>query len=134
MIRDVPADAPFIPGPLDIYTYLMFGFLVLAVVAFFSIIIWVLGLPGKIAIQRHHPHAETVKIMGWAGALAVVPWIHAFIWAFHDSLTIDIRRFPKAEEEAIDKEIRELTADDKKKPKTVEIDKPAPLADPPPTA
>ncbi len=131
MIRDVPADAPFIPGPIDIYTYLMFGFLVLAVVAFFSIIIWVLGLPGKIAIERRHPHAETVKLMGWAGALAVVPWIHAFIWAYHDSMTIDIRRFPDAEKKAIDEEIAKLAPESK--PKTVEVDRPPPPL-PTPTA
>jgi len=41
----------------------------------------------------------------WAGALAVVPWIHAFIWAYHDSLTIDVRRFPDAEKKAIDEEL-----------------------------
>jgi hypothetical protein len=133
MIREVPADVDLITGPLDIYTYLMFGFLLMAVVAFFSIVIWILGLPGKIAIQRHHPHAETVKIMGWAGALAVIPWIHAFIWAFHDSVTVDIRRFPDAEKKAIDEEIAQLTADDKK-PATVEIDKPTRLPDPPANA
>ncbi len=133
MIREVTPDEAMIPGPIDIYTYLMFGFLILAVIAFFSIVIWFLGLPGKIAIQRRHPHAETVKIMGWAGALAVVPWVHAFIWAFHDSLTIDIRRFPDAEKKAIDDEIAKLTAEDKKKAK-VEIDRPPPLPDPAPQA
>ncbi len=122
MIRELPPDAGLIPGPIDGYTYLMFAFLLVAVIAFFSIIIWILGLPGKIAIQRRHPHAETVKIMGWAGALAVIPWIHAFIWAFHDSLTIDIRRFPDAEKKAIDEEIARLTADGT--PARVEVDRP----------
>lgn len=125
MIREVPPDAGFIPGPIDLYTYLMFAFLLVAIVALFSIVIWVLGLPGKIAIQRRHPHAETVKLMGWAGALAVVPWIHAFIWAYRDSLTIDIRRFPDEERKAIDEEIGRLTADGK--PAKVEVDRPAPL-------
>ncbi len=125
MIRDVPADAPLLPGPFDVYTYLMFAFGLVAVVAFFSLAIWILGLPGKIAIQRRHPHAETVKIMGWAGALAVIPWIHAFIWAFHDSMTVDIRRFPDAEGKAIDEEIARLTASEKKA--KVEIDRPVPV-------
>lgn len=126
MIRQVPPDATLIPGPLDGYTYLTFAFLLVAVVTLFAILIWILGLPGKIAVQRRHPHAETVKIMGWAGALAVVPWIHAFIWAFHDSLTIDIRRFPKDEEKAIDEEIARLTGGGESK---VEVDRPTTLPD-----
>ena len=132
MIRQVPADTSLISSAFDTYDYLAFIFLLVAIVAIFSLIIWVLGLPGKIAIQRRHPHAETVKLMGWAGALAVIPWIHAFIWAYHDSLTVDIRRFPEEEKDAIDKEIAELTKDDKKK-KKVEIDKPTRLPDPTPT-
>jgi len=130
MIRDVDLDAGLISGPLDIYTYLMILFALVAVIAFFSIIIWVLGLPGRVAIKHRHPHAETVKLMGWAGALAVVPWIHAFIWAYHDSLTIDIRRFPDDEEKAIDEEIARLTASEKKK--KVEVVQPSLLSDPSP--
>ncbi|MCB1496998.1 MAG: DUF3302 domain-containing protein [Bauldia sp.] len=132
MIRQVPADTSLISSAFDTYDYLAFIFLLVAIVAIFSLIIWVLGLPGKIAIQRRHPHAETVKLMGWAGALAVIPWIHSFIWAYHDSITVDIRRFPEEEKEAIDREIAELTKDDKKT-KKVEIDKPTRLPDPTPT-
>jgi Protein of unknown function (DUF3302) len=115
MIRQVPADTSLISSAFDTYDYLAFIFLLVAIVAIFSLIIWVLGLPGKIAIQRRHPHAEEVKLMGWAGALAVVPWIHAFLWAYHDSLTIDIRRFPKDEEKAVDAEIARLSGDTNKK-------------------
>ncbi len=97
-----------ITGPLDIYDYLMFAFVVIAIVIFFSFVLFLLGLPGKIALQRRHPHAETVKWMGWAGFLVVIPWIHALIWAFHDSLTIDIRRFPAEEKEAIEREMARL--------------------------
>ena len=56
MIRHVPPDAGLVPGPIDGYTYLMFVFLLVAVVTFFSIAIWFLGLPGKIAIQRRSIH------------------------------------------------------------------------------
>ena len=109
MIRDVPADARILPG-LDYYDLLMAIFVVVALVILFSAVIWLLGLPGRIAIQRRHPHANSVRLMGWAGALAVIPWIHAFIWAYHDSLTIDVRRFPDAEKDAIDAEIASLKA------------------------
>ncbi len=127
MIRQVPPDATLIPGPIDGYTYLTFAFLLVAIITLFAILIWILGLPGKIAIQRRHPHAESVKIMGWAGALAVVPWIHAFIWAFHDSLTVDIRRFPKDEKKAVDEEIARLSGGGESK---VEVDRPTILPDP----
>ncbi|MCP4384807.1 MAG: DUF3302 domain-containing protein [Hyphomicrobiales bacterium] len=117
------------PGQLDTFDYLAFLFLLIAIVAIVALVLWFLALPGKIAVQRRHPHAETVRLMGYAGALAVIPWIHAFIWAYHDSLTVDIRRFPKEEEKAIDDEIAEITGDDKK-PAKAEIDKPTRLPDP----
>ncbi|MEM6848709.1 MAG: DUF3302 domain-containing protein [Pseudomonadota bacterium] len=109
MIREVPADARLLPA-LDYYDFLMVIFVVVALIILFSAVIWLLGLPGRIAIQRRHPHANSVRLMGWAGALAVIPWIHAFIWAYHDSLTIDVRRFPDAEKDAIDAEIAALEA------------------------
>ena len=76
------------------YDYLTFVFLLVAVVAFFYVIIQIGALPGKIAERRHHPHADSVKIVGWIGLFTVFPWIHAIIWAYHDSLTIDVRTFP----------------------------------------
>jgi amino acid transporter len=95
---------------IDLYDYLMLAVLIVLAIAFMVVVIFIGGLPGKIALKRRHPHAETVKIMGWMGFLAVIPWVHAFIWAFHDSLTIDIRRFPKEEEEAVEKELESLGA------------------------
>ena len=32
-------------------------------------VVWLAGLPGRIAIARKHPDAEAVKLMGWAGLL-----------------------------------------------------------------
>ncbi len=105
-------DFRLIGGPLDQYDYLTFVIGVAALIAFFSIFIFIITLPGKVALRRNHPHAESVKLMGLMGFLAVVPWIHAFMWAFHDSLTIDVRRFPKAEKKAIEDEIRRLRGDE----------------------
>lgn len=73
-----------------------------------ALVLFIMGLPGSIAIKRNHPHAESVKIMGWMGFLAAIPWLHAFMWAFHDSVTVDLRRFPKEEREEIRKEIARL--------------------------
>ncbi len=69
---------------------------------------WLLGLPGRIAVARNHPDAEAVYAMGWAGFLAVIPWINAFIWAFKPTDVIDIRRFPDEEAEAIKRDIAHL--------------------------
>lgn len=82
-----------ITGPLDEYDYATFAVVVLAIVAFFYVLIQIGGLPGKLAERRKHPHAESVKMMGWIGLFTVFPWVHALIWAYHDSLTIDVRRF-----------------------------------------
>lgn len=95
--------------PLDTYDYMTFAALILLLIAVMLLFLFVMGLPGRIAIRRNHPHAEAVKIMGWSGFLAVVPWIHAFMWAFHDSVTVDLRRFPEEEREAIRKEILRLS-------------------------
>ena len=102
--------------PLDGYDWLMFAAGLALLLALMALVLFTMGLPGRVAIQRKHPHAESVKIMGWMGFLAVVPWVHAFMWAFHDSVTIDLRRYPEEEREAIKREIERLTKDWKKKP------------------
>ncbi len=68
---------------LDIWDYLTFVTLFLAVVA--GVAFWVspAGLPGRITIARKHPEAEAVKLLGWAGLLPTThSWVQAFIWAF----------------------------------------------------
>jgi hypothetical protein len=94
---------------LDIWDYLTFLALLILITAGVTLFVIVAGLPGRIAIARKHPDAEAVKIMGWAGFLAVVPWIQAFIWAFKPTDIVDIRRFPKEERQAVDVEIARLS-------------------------
>ena len=93
---------------LDIWDYLTFVTLIAAGIAVVVILLWIAGLPGQIAIARKHPDAEAVKIMGYTGFLAVVPWIQAFIWAFKPTDIVDIRRFPAEEAREIDAEIARL--------------------------
>ena len=50
--------------------------------------------------------------MGYAGFLAAVPWIQAFIWAFKPTDIVDIRRFPVAEAKGIDEEIARLKGEE----------------------
>jgi hypothetical protein len=97
---------------LDVWDYLTFLTLMILVAAFLTGLVLMAGLPGKIAIARNHPDAEAVKMMGWAGFLAVVPWINAFIWAFKPTDIIDIRRFPAEERESVAKEISRLRGDE----------------------
>ncbi len=94
--------------PLDYYDYLTFVAIILLLAAIMGLVLFLMGLPGRTALKRNHPHAEAVNIMGWMGFLAVVPWVHAFMWAFHDAMTVDVRRFPNEEKDAIRKEIERL--------------------------
>ncbi len=71
--------------------------------------IFILGLPGRIAIARKHPEADAVSLMGWVGFLAVVPWIQALIWAFKPTDVVDLRRLPKEEQRETDAMIARLT-------------------------
>jgi len=93
---------------LDIWDYLTFLTLFILLIAGVVFAVWLAGLPGRIAIARKHPDAEAVSMMGWAGFLAAVPWIQAFIWAFKPTNIIDIRRFPPEERQAIDEMIARL--------------------------
>ena len=101
---------------LDGYDYLTFAAVILLLAAFLGLILFLMGPPWRVAIKRNHPHAECVKIMGWMGFLAVVPQVHTFMWAFHDSMSVDVRRFPKEKRDAIEKEIARLK-DTGKKPR-----------------
>ena len=97
---------------LDSWDYLTFVVLLILISAGITVLVLLASLPGKIAIARNHPDAEAVKMMGWSGFLAVVPWIQAFIWAFKPTDIIDIRRFPAEERESIAKEIARLRGEE----------------------
>ena len=88
----------------DFWDYATFAVLALLVLSGLISVVWLAGMPGRIAIARKHPDAEAVKMMGYAGFLAAVPWIQAFIWAFKPTDIVDIRRFPSAEAQGIDEE------------------------------
>ena len=105
---------------LDFWDYITFATLIVLGAAFLVALVFILGLPGRIAIARKHPDAEAVNIMGWAGFLAIVPWMQAFIWAFKPTNVVDIRRYPKAEDAAIDEENVRLK--DQGRPKEPAVD------------
>jgi len=85
--------------------------IVLAIIgaAGLGVAVFVLGLPGRIAIARNHPDAEAVYLMGWIGFLAVVPWIQALGWAFRPTTVIDVRYLPKERQHDTEAMIAKLT-------------------------
>lgn len=93
---------------LDVWDYLTFAVILALVGVFLVVAVFILGLPGRIAIARKHPDAEAINTMGWLGFLAVVPWMQAFMWAFKPTNVVDIRYFPKQEQQNIDEEIARL--------------------------
>jgi hypothetical protein len=110
---------------ITFWDYMTFLAAALAGLAVIVILLWIAGLPGQIAIARKHPEAEAVKIMGYAGFLAVVPWIQAFIWAFKPTNVVDIRRFPAEEAAETEKEIARLKGEaDRKQTKSAAAEQP----------
>jgi hypothetical protein len=77
------------------WDYITFLVIAILVATFLTVAVFVLGLPGRIAIARKHPEADAVYLMGWVGFLAVVPWIQALGWAFRPTTVIDVRYLPK---------------------------------------
>ena len=61
------------------------GFVIL--VLLMLLLIWIFvklaALPGQTAIQRGHPQAEAINVLGWVGLLlGVAPWLVALVWAY----------------------------------------------------
>jgi hypothetical protein len=77
------------------WDYATFAAMFIIVAAGLAAAVFILGLPGRIAIARKHPDADAVYLMGWVGFVAIVPWIQALIWAFKPTDVIDIRYLPK---------------------------------------
>jgi hypothetical protein len=94
---------------LDFWDYATFAAIAVIVAGGLGAVVFVLGLPGRIAIARRHPEAEAVYLMGWVGFLAVVPWIQALGWAFKPTTVIDLRNMPADEKRETDAMIARLS-------------------------
>jgi hypothetical protein len=90
------------------WDYVTFLAIFVIVVAGLCAAVFILGLPGRIAIARKHPEADAIYLMGWIGFLAVVPWIQALIWAFKPTTVIDIRYLPEERQRDTDAMIARL--------------------------
>src|SRR5271154_5679125 len=107
---------------LDAWDYVTFAVVVALGGAFLAVAVFILGWPGRIAIARKHPDADAINIMGYLGFLAVVPWMQAFMWAFKPTQVVDIRYFPKQEQQNISEMLAQMksSAAPKKKPEANE--------------
>jgi hypothetical protein len=94
---------------IDFWDYATFVAMFVIVVAVLCVAVFILGLPGRIAIARKHPEADAIYLMGWIGFLAVVPWIQALMWAFKPTDVVDIRYLPKEERRETEAMIARLT-------------------------
>ena len=112
---------------LDFWDFATFAVLMLCVAVLLTFLVWLAGLPGRIAIARKHPEAEAVQIMGYLGFLPLLPWIQAFIWAFRPTTVVDLRNLPPAEARHIDETIARLSGSGATPPA-----KPAETKPPPP--
>ncbi len=112
---------------LGLWDYLTFLSFFVIGIGFVGGLVFILGLPGRIAHARKHPEADAVNLMGWVGFMAVVPWIQALIWAFKPTDVIDIRRFPREEQLAVEEEYEKVEAAKrwKKKPAAAPAQTPA---------
>ena len=64
---------------LDIFAAIV---LLLMIATAVTVLVVLAMMPGKIAAQRNHSHAEAVKVAGWLGMLTGIVWILAMIWAY----------------------------------------------------
>jgi hypothetical protein len=94
---------------LDFWDYATFLSLFFLTAVGLGFVVFMLGLPGRIAIARNHPEAEAVYLMGWVGFLAVVPWVQALAWAFRPTAVIDVRYLPKERRTETEEMIAKLT-------------------------
>ena len=61
------------------------GFVILILLVLLGIWIFVklAALPGQKAVERGHPQAEAINVLGWVGLLlGVAPWLVALVWAY----------------------------------------------------
>jgi amino acid transporter len=61
------------------------GFVILVLLVLIAIWVFVklAAMPGQTAIERGHPQAEAINVLGWVGLLlGVAPWLVALVWAY----------------------------------------------------
>jgi hypothetical protein len=76
------------PGLLDWITIAII-LVVVAVNVYF--LLWLAGLPGRLARDRQHPQAEAINVLGWLSLLTFfATWPIALVWAYVRRVRIDV--------------------------------------------
>lgn len=86
---------------MDLLTYFAWGVLGLMFCIVVGLLIWLGGLPGKIAKQHHHPQAAAIEVCGWLGILlGGIGWPIAMVWAFTNPVSVIAQSSETASETA----------------------------------
>ncbi|MFT5730870.1 MAG: Na+-driven multidrug efflux pump [Desulforhopalus sp.] len=65
-----------------------FTILVVLVLLVIGIYMALAKIPGQKALERNHPQAEAINVLGWIGLLlGLVPWVVALVWAYIKPVT-----------------------------------------------
>jgi len=74
------------PSPLQGIDNFVDPLTLAVVIGLAAAVVWVLSvlgnLPGRIASERGHPHANAISVLGWLGLLIIVLWPVALVWAY----------------------------------------------------
>ncbi len=75
-------------GPTVNALVLVFG--IVFSLAVLGLVIYLAGLPGRVARTRAHPQSEAISVLGWVGLpLGIAPWLIALIWALSQRADAD---------------------------------------------
>lgn len=58
-------------------------FMILFALLLLGLLVFLAGLPGRLAAARHHPQAEAVNLCGWLGLPTGILWVLAMVWAVY---------------------------------------------------
>ncbi len=98
---------------MDALTYFAWGVLAFIFCIIVGLLIWLGGMPGKIAKRHHHPQAAAIEICGWLGILlGGIGWPIAMVWAFTNPVSIAVQpvepRSANDQLESFEKRVSEL--------------------------
>ncbi len=79
----------------------MTGFIILILLVL--LLIWIFvglaKLPGQKAVERNHPQAEAINVLGWLGLLlGGVGWVVALVWAHTKPVLVVVAGDPSPRE------------------------------------
>lgn len=77
------ADYPFISLG-EPFRWFALALLFIFAIAALAVLVYLAGLPGRIAKKRRHPQVSAVNLCGWLGLPTGILWVLALIWSFYN--------------------------------------------------